>query len=348
MRRRAVTGPRRTRLFLGLWLCLVLGPGLGASDVLGGRQLPGPAPQGRSQPAAALNAECERCHPEIAAEWRDSYHRRAYSDEAFQRALAREPLPFCRRCHAPEADPRRDAAGWARESGVACVTCHVFSDRIFTGVGGTPATEPPPHPVQREPRLSSSAACAGCHEFQFPDAQARRRPELMQATLAEHRASAAAERSCIDCHMPRQADGHRSHRFLGGHDAQTVRGALMIRARREPGAIVLELVPQAVGHALPTGDLFRRITVEVEAPGGAVTARYLMRQFVSERQLGSRPVRVTEADSRLVGPTALRFPSAAGPVRYRVRYQRVAFPKDHRGGAAEIDGEIELAAGTLP
>lgn len=331
-------------------LCFLIGlAAAGGAPVraeAGATGLPGPAPQRREKPAAAINAECERCHVAIAAEWRDSYHRRAYSDESFQRALAREPLAFCRRCHAPESDPREPATGWAHDSGVACVTCHLIGGSIRTGLGGRASTEPSPHPVQRDARLSADAACASCHEFQFPDAHARRRPELMQATLREHRASSQAAVPCIDCHMPRQADGHRSHRFLGGHDAETVRGALTVQARREAGEAVLMLMPRKVGHALPTGDLFRRLVVEVESAGAAPQARYLMRRFSTQQQLGL--VRVTTGDTRLVGPTELRFPLGTGPARFRVRYQRVAFPRDHRGGPAEIDGEIEIVAGEIP
>lgn len=334
----------RRVLSLLLGLCAVDGSSVARAGSATG--LPGPAPQRRSQSAAAINAECERCHVAIAAEWRDSYHKKAYSDDSFQRALAREPLAFCRRCHAPEADPQKNATGWARDSGVACVTCHLVGDSIRTGLGGRTGADPSPHPVQRDPRLSADAACASCHEFQFPDAHARRRPELMQATLREHRASSESATSCIDCHMPREADGHRSHRFLGGHDTQTVRGALVVQARREPGEAVLTLSPRKVGHALPTGDLFRRIVVEIEGQGAALQARYLMRRFSTEQQLGL--VRVTAEDTRLVGPTELRFPIGTGPARFRVRYQRVAFPRDHRGGPAEIDGEIEIHAGEIP
>lgn len=338
---------RRVLCFL-IGLCATSGAPVSA-QAGGAAGLPGPAPQRRGQPAAAINAECERCHVTITAEWRDSYHRRAYTDDAFQRALAREPLAFCRRCHAPESDPQEPATGWARESGVACVTCHLIGGSIRTGLGGRAAAEPSPHPVQRDQRLSADAACASCHEFQFPDAHARRRPELMQATLREHRASSEAPVPCIDCHMPRQADGHRSHRFLGGHDAETVRGALVVQAKREAGEAVLTLIPRKVGHALPTGDLFRRLVVEVVeigAPGTAPQARYLMRRFSTQQQLGM--VRVTTEDTRLVGPTELRFPLNTGPARFRVRYQRVAFPRDHRGGPAEIDGEIEILAGQIP
>lgn len=213
---------------------------------------------------------------------------------------------------------------------------------------------------QGEPDLSGARACAGCHEFQFPDGSSRRRPELMQSTVAEHQQWTAsgldllpASRTCIDCHMPRTAAGHRSHRFLAGHDEATLRQSLIVQVHREPEAIVLTLIPNQVGHALPTGDLFRRIAVEVEpdtvTSQAAPRTQYLARRFASEQQVPGRWVRVTRQDTRLFGPRELRFPvSGPAPVRYRIRYERVAFPKDLRGGPAVLDGTIELASGLVP
>ena len=40
-------------------------------------------------------ATCESCHAEIAREWESSLHHRSASDPLYERALAREPLPFC-------------------------------------------------------------------------------------------------------------------------------------------------------------------------------------------------------------------------------------------------------------
>ncbi|HSN99687.1 MAG TPA: hypothetical protein VLS89_15435, partial [Candidatus Nanopelagicales bacterium] len=48
------------------------------------------------------NRACERCHADIAGEWRGSQHRSAFTDPMFQAALAVEPKAFCRNCHAPE------------------------------------------------------------------------------------------------------------------------------------------------------------------------------------------------------------------------------------------------------
>jgi nitrate/TMAO reductase-like tetraheme cytochrome c subunit len=329
---------------LGLGLSMGLGLALAARPVAAGR-LPGPAPQRRAQPAAERDGDCASCHASIAREWRASYHRMAYSDPDYQRALQREPVPFCRRCHAPEADPAQPADGWAAARGVTCVTCHLLGDTLSSGISRRDRAGRPAHPLRRDPRLSADGACERCHQFQFPDAQARQRPEFMQLSIDEHRRSDHAATPCIDCHMPRAGDGHRSHRFLGGHDAATVRAALRVEAVREAAQLRLRLVPQRVGHALPTGDLFRRLLVEVtdrDAPSQPPQRRYLMRRFENQKQLGNVAVRVTAEDNRLTAARELVFPLAAHRVHLSVRYQRVAFPLNAVDGDAIIDGEIVL------
>ena len=324
---------------------------------------PGPAPQRRSQPAGERNRLCVECHKEIGREWQDSFHRRSYSDPAVQKALQVEPRPFCRGCHAPEADRESPAGGWAAESGVACVTCHLTDD----GVHGAPRPgpgRPAPHPVRRDEQMGTSDACARCHEFAFPDGAARVRPELMQSTIAEHRSSAWPERSCISCHMPRVGeDHHRSHRFLGGHDPQLVRRSVQVRAQRVGAAVQVVLSPGAIGHAFPTGDLLRRLAVRVAVVGsdgkeqfGQV--RYLGRHFAVAQELPGKRALVTSLDDRLREPTAilLELPPAAAllPIRYQVTYERVLFPGSRvsRAGSptsdgAALAGEIVLAAGMI-
>ena len=320
--------------------------------------LPGPAPQRRTQSAEAANRLCEGCHAEIAAEWRQSFHRSAYTDRAFQRAERLEPLPFCRACHAPEADPLRPASGWAKEAGVACVTCHLFGEHIVTGTEQRSGRAP--HPVVYDPRLAGDGACKRCHEFGFPDGKARTRAEFMQSTPTEHARSPFADRSCVSCHMPRTG-GHRSHRFSGGHDETLLRRSLRVTAARSGAYVRLLLTPVGVGHALPTGDLFRRLLVEVlcaDSAGRVVwrTQRYLARHFSVEEQLPGSHVMVTRADDRVTGPTELFFTPPAGRCseapQFRVTYERVLVP----GGApvaggstdgAVIDGAVLLASGRV-
>lgn len=340
-----------------LYCCLIVGTSNAAP-------LPGPAPQHRSQSAMAMNRDCETCHQEITREWRESFHARSYVDPAFQRALRKEPRPFCRACHAPEADPLVPAIGWAAESGVACVTCHVLDDQV---VSGPPRKNPgaAPHLVKRDSRFVSEEACARCHEFSFPDGHARTRPELMQSTVTEHQRSQAAERGCASCHMPHTGGngGHRSHRFLGGHDPDLLRRSLAVSAQRPSGTTLrLTLVPTKVGHAFPTGDLFRRLMIHVSSVTASgeeqtVRLRYLTRHLATEQQLVGKRVLVTRLDDRLHGRTTLDLDIAEryskAPLRWRIVYQRVIFPDSAIVGAesidgATLDGEIVLDSGVIP
>lgn len=300
-----------------------------------------------------LERGCERCHQEIAAEWRASFHRRAYSDPAYAAALAREPRPFCRGCHAPEADAQKPVTGWAAGSGVACVTCHLRGQQITTGPA-LGAERRAPHPVVRQPDFATRV-CQPCHEFDFPDGRLRTRPEPMQRTMTEH-AELGGGASCGDCHMPRRG-GRRAHGFPGGHDASLLRGSVIVQAQREPAGLAVTLSPVGADHLVPTGDLFRRLLVEAEAEAaeeGAPpirVARALQRHFGTEQQQPGAWVRVTQRDDRLRTATTLHLTlpasTAARPIRFRVRYQRVAHPRSAPFDAA-IDGEIVIAEGSLP
>ncbi len=323
--------------------------------------MPHPAPQGRSGDPAARNAECEGCHAEVAEEWRSSLHAEAFTGREFSHAFRREPLPFCRGCHAPEAGPRPDPEGEAL--GVACVTCHLVDDDVvLAGPRGPEApAEEPPHPLRREASFASPAACGGCHEFEFPDARAE--PEFMQTTLAEHRRSTQADRSCAECHMLPRADGGRSHAFPGSRDGAWMRSVVRVEASRAaPGEVVLtlDLDRDAVGHALPTGDLFRRISVEAISTRRAIRPTVVRR--ILARHWGTLPgaggadalTRTELSDDRLgVGerPRVVRLTldprDSELPVRWRVRYERVEslLLGGEEGGI--VVGGVLLAEGTL-
>lgn len=344
--------------------------------------MPGPARGGARLDAPAHNDRCEGCHAEIAAEWRGSLHRRAYVDPEFARALAREPQPFCRGCHAPEADPKVRPPPALAALGVGCVTCHAPEGLPAGAVlaaaprcaapsgharkdmcsgparGGAPGA---PHAVVASAAFAGPQACASCHEFDFPG-----RPGApMQLTAREHAASRFAATSCADCHMPWVGGGaarHRSHAFAASRDPAVLRSALQVEATRRPGAVSLRLVPAAVGHAVPTGDLFRRLWVEaeaVDADGDPVgyDARALARRFERRRVSKLHSEQTEVADERPGAPDRREPDGAAvveldlGPdadlhaVRWRVLYQRI---EAHVGGEVMLGGEVELAAGALP
>ncbi len=77
---------------------------------------------GRAEPADP-NAGCAGCHATIAAEWEGSSHHRSATNDAYVAQLAREPLPFCRGCHAPRADAARPTPAAIAERGIGCVDC---------------------------------------------------------------------------------------------------------------------------------------------------------------------------------------------------------------------------------
>jgi len=310
----------------------------------------------------AANAACEACHPDVASEWRASLHRASWTEPAFQRAFAREPLSFCQECHVPEASPDAQPSAALGELGTGCVTCHLVEDGVLAAGDGhaSPNDVGVPHGVVRDGRLDGDAACARCHEFAFPEGGRPLGPDVpMQSTVSEHRASPAAAQSCASCHMPREVQRHRSHRFASSRDEVRLRAAVHVDASRaSPSTATISLTSNVRGHAFPTGDLFRRVEVLVEAvaPGEVLVAsevKYLARHFplVAGSPGGTRH-RSIGVDDRLGGePRTLVFDlgaAAAGRMlRYRVSYQRVAQPRSADESASELDGEVELASGRL-
>jgi Cytochrome c554 and c-prime len=338
--------------------------------------LPSPARRGEAtrEPAArlALDDGCRRCHAQAAREHEGSQHPGAWASPAFQRAFTVEPRAFCQRCHAPEENAATavgEVSPAAASLGVGCVTCHVQPGTDTIWAAPRPAdTEAEsdaqaPHPILRGPAFAGPQACAGCHEFPFPDEALREHPLAMQSTVTEHAGSAAADRSCADCHMPKHADGQRSHVFAGAYDQAMLARALEIEATREGPTVRLSLRPGQVGHAVPTGDLLRRLMVEVtvdgpDGPDGAPefrARRYLGRSFgplhqgngITVRgQLGDDRVGIGPGDGAQVPTFTLPAALADRPVRWRIVHQRVA-QASREPRAAPIEGELEFASGVL-
>ncbi|MEM9461237.1 MAG: multiheme c-type cytochrome [Myxococcota bacterium] len=316
--------------------------------------MPGPAHGRRDPSRMQMQSQCVECHPMQAQQWVESGHAKAFTAPTVQRAFEQEPRAFCRGCHAPEADPRRTTPAEAAAVGVACVSCHVVDGEILAGTEPSSDAPASPHAVRRDPAFTTARACARCHEFGFTDVHARRRPELMQSTVSEHRRSPYADVSCAQCHMPR-VDGHRDHSFTASRDPELLRRAVRVEAQR-PSACTLELslTPVGVGHAFPTGDLMRRIEVRATTSDQTWSStRYLARHWGGARPLGTL-VRVMVADDR-VGPgpepRIVRFELPANrcdePVKWSARYQRVQEIPGENEAAAVVVGEITLAAGTL-
>ncbi|MFO0617290.1 MAG: multiheme c-type cytochrome [Polyangiaceae bacterium] len=326
--------------------------GVASASADGALPLPGPAPRHREAAAAQkLNDGCVGCHAEIGAEWKASMHAAAYEDPVFKKAYAIEPLGFCRNCHAPEGDPDAGLSDEAAALGVGCVTCHVQNDEIV-GAHGSPGKEGV-HPTTKDARLATADACAGCHEFDFPDQPGK----FMQGTIGEHARSKFAKTACADCHMAKSG-AHLDHRFRVAGDAKTLRSAVKVRAARPaPDTVRLTFTADHVGHDFPTGDMFRRLELRAVAKGpkGDITAvpTFLRREF-RVGPMGGASRRVQVGDSRVPGDGSavdaeIRFADDVTglPVHWVVAYQRM-----DRGLAAlfEVDmdaDEILVAEGDL-
>lgn len=215
---------------------------------------------------------CARCHPEVVAQWRPSMHARAWSDPVFRAEYERRPAASCRDCHAPASSAP------ARTTGVDCASCHL--ENGFVLAAEVSVTGWWAHPMRAVPRLRSATACAGCHQFQFTDDGVHDPGEALQDTMTEYRASESFARgeSCQDCHM---AEGHG---FAGIHDpAQLARAVdVDVRARRDAGtiAVVVRVRGASIGHAFPTGDVFRSAVLEIGGEHGA-SERIAMQRWLA-------------------------------------------------------------------
>ena len=309
---------------------------------------------GGADPVRA-NAACGACHVAIAAEHAASEHRTAFTDPAFQRALALEPFPFCRSCHATEADPAVPPTAPLAALGVSCSACH-GDPQAPLAAHPSPSS---PHAITVDATFGSDAACARCHEFLFPDRHRRSTAQFFQRTASEHAASPHARTSCVDCHLPRR-DGHRSHALASSRDPQAIARAVKVEARRvdrgPPGRVAVSLVTQGVGHSFPTGDLFRRVVVEAEIVGPehaslGTRRAYLVRTF-RDVPRGLGVVRTEISDTRLVADQPREIvldlgpPGAQHTIHVRVLYQRVAGGGPHE--TAKVGSEVVLFSTSLP
>lgn len=319
-------------------------------------------------------ADCGDCHEQALAEWTDSRHHRSWTNDLFQAGLIAEPQRFCVYCHAPAAvqaaevipnlaayaalSPRAAGAGAPRlapeplaEEGVSCAVCHLRDGAVLAARPLAPGRAAP-HPIRVAPELGGAEGCRGCHEFAIPAATGGPGPFLMQSTYSEWRAlSGPGDPSCVGCHM---APGH-GHRMTGAHDLEKLRGAL--RVRRAGGALVLEAVE--IGHALPTGDLFRALTVELRrGPGvppdsaeddGWEVIFVAGRSFELVETGGPRPEKRPLSDTRLWPgqPRSVALPLDQPEAWWRVRYMYGA-PHDLARGLAPLgDWVITLASGQV-
>lgn len=283
-------------------------------------------------------ASCERCHAEIASEWRASLHRRAFTNPVFRAAYNYEPRASCRHCHAPRGEVAR---------GVDCQTCHV-RDGWVIGAWRRPESV---HRGPTDPSMSGAQACRDCHQFNVPEDVDFGLPpsvEPMQSTLQEW-AVVAPDDECQGCHMALH-DGHFDHRFGVREDLARLREAVAVSATRDDAQHVSIglAATERVGHAVPTGDVFRQLRWQVYAGEALVDERWFGRRF--EREPVPTPngpvlVRREVLDTGLYPGEPVRstvtIPEEE-PVVVRVDYLLMPASVARLNGVAEADNVIPL------
>jgi hypothetical protein len=153
---------------------------------------------------------------------------------------------------------------------------------------------------------------------------------------------------------------HKDHRFAASRDEAIVRSAVHCDVAIEAHSLVVTLRPGEVGHAFPTGDMFRRIVLAIEVVdtrGSTVsrTEKFFERAFGFVQSPYVAPRKVLVRDDRVgvsEDPVVFRYEPPirpdGGTLRYQIRYERVADPFLREDGTTDVEGAITLSEGTFP
>ena len=297
----------------------------------------GPMPAGLSSVDAA---SCGACHERHFDEWARSVHRTATTNAVFQAEYGRRRRDFCARCHAPRPEVAHD--------GIDCATCHVRGGAVLaTRVSGEA-----PHASRVAPALTGPGACARCHEFDFEHQPGER----LQRTLGEWGESdaAAAGKVCQDCHFTADANdpSHHRHDAPGSRDAAMRERALTATAAlHQEGArttLALELSVAEAGHAVPTGDMFRRLEVSAWDPAAdARPARaWLRRRFRVDRR-GWHEVEDTRVPPEGTRTVTLDVAGRPARVAWAVHLWLLPRREARAAGIPEREVRLLMAAGEV-
>ena len=285
---------------------------------------------------------CADCHQKIYSAWQKSKHASAWTNSVFREGFKRDGIERCIVCHAPiSALPNE---------GVNCITCHM-RDGVEYGLHGGGYSS---HETKISNMMADPKFCAGCHQFNF---LAATKPGKLQTTkvasqntYSEWQAYSArgGKKTCQQCHMPQG-----SHTFLGSHNRQTLLQALLVRAVGGRGKINFNFELRNIGHHFPTGDLFRRITLEVRRESSnefrtvATFARKVGRHFDLKTMTSAMELR----DDTTLKPFEKKQTDIAveepGKYVYRVRYHYVLEEDELKFNKDTDFQAVEIAKGSV-
>jgi len=279
---------------------------------------------------------CAGCHYGTHADWATSSHATAWASGDLHSAFEEAGTPACGSCHQPLRVQHAEIVTYDQgdintpilapnehwdptlgTEGVTCVACHVRDGAVLTAR----PIENAPHPTLYAPALSTSEACASCHQLSWPGAD-----KPFYDTFGEWKGSAHADAGlqCQDCHMrpgASEASLGSNHAFAAAPQraVSVLVGIDRATAARggDPLAVTITLQNTGAGHSFPTGSPY--VGVRVEAVLEVTTAKGTKQQgdvFVYDlvRTLESEPPWNTSSDTRLAaGGTQILDWQAAVP-----------------------------------
>ncbi len=216
--------------------------------------------------------DCGVCHKEIYAEWETTRHKVAFTNELYRESHEREPLTWCVNCHAPmmkaNGDLEKIEDRVFKEEGISCIVCHKRGDKILTA---RIPSKPQEHKYIEVKEMRRSEFCENCHQFNFPVGTGnvphknfKYSAQPMQNTFTEWQMSYFyGKETCQDCHM-KPKDGYKTHSFPGGHNRDYLENTFSVNLEKISNSDVkLTVTAKRLGHAFPTGDLFRTLIIKL-------------------------------------------------------------------------------------
>ena len=281
---------------------------------------------------ANLSAQgCNACHYESHDTWAVSAHANSSHNQAFFQAVQQAGTPACLVCHLPldvqqpelvvyeqgdinhpttSLNPSFDATTFSE--GVTCAACHLRDGLVVT----SRPIEEAPHPTIWSPELTTSSACASCHQLTWEGADLP-----IYDTYGEWQRSAYAKAGveCQDCHMRSGTLGHgtTSHAMhtpsARAISVLTDVSTLSLARGGAPITVTVTIQNTGAGHSFPTGSPFKGVRLEVFLEGppssGATTTQTTPFQIDLVRQVESSPPFQTLSDSRIAAGQQVRWSS---------------------------------------
>jgi hypothetical protein len=269
------------------------------------READSAAPAAAGAGMRSIRGKCGMCHREIALEWLNSLHAKAFQDTLFlaeAKAHGAEAEGKCFTCHAPQA-VRVKGIGQTpgfrtdvREIGVDCQVCHVgLKGKVHAAFKSGGAA----HDVEEDAQHRTEALCASCHEA--------------FGTVSEFKQTSFAKQgqSCATCHMPKvkrpSSEGGAakmvaSHTWKGGNDAAMLKKAVKLDATVGPdGTVTAKIGNIGAGHKFPTGIEYREAILLVTVTDASGKELFRKQElFANKTKSGGSDTRLNPGETRTV------------------------------------------------